>query len=166
MEGSNSIVEQAKKYAQSYKSISPKNAAFYNRMLNDLEEVKVVSLKDVFTKAEIEEIRRCVAPKKKECYKNAFELAKLFHDRVLYVEGYTTCLNGELPIEHAFNKVKVKDGYAYVDVTVEMAFGEKPWEGRETYMKMATYTAEECLDVMYETRVYGSIYYTLFFQEN
>lgn len=159
----NIIVEQTEKFAQ---LCTGKQKAFYERMLNDLEEVKVVSLNDVFTKDEIEEIRRCVAPKKKGCYKNSFELAKLFHDRVDYIEGYTTCLEGALPIEHAFNRVRVEKGYVYIDVTMEMALGEKPWEGKETYMKMASYTVEECLDVMYETGVYGSIYCTLFFQEN
>lgn len=159
----NVIVEQTEKFAQ---LCSGRQKAFYERMLSDLEEVKISPLSEVFTKDEIEEIRRCVAPKKKECYKNAFELAKLFHDSVDYIEGYTTCFEGTLPIEHAFNRVRVKKGYVYVDVTMEMALGEKPWEGKETYMKMASYTVYECLDVMYETGVYGGMYYHTFFQDN
>lgn len=153
----NSIVEQTEKFAQ---LCTGRQRAFYERMLFDLEEVKISPLSEVFTKDEIEEIRRCVAPKKKECYKNAFELARLFHDRVQYVEGYAT-IAGVLPFEHAFNKV----GEKYVDITKEMALGERLDDG-EIYMKLRTYTVEECLDIMYKTGVYGGMYYHTFFQDN
>lgn len=153
----NVIVEQTEKFAQ---LCSGRQKAFYERMLFDLEEVKVSPLSEVFTKDEIEEIKRCVAPKMKECYKNAFDLARLFHDRVQYVEGYST-IAGALPFEHAFNKI----GDKYVDITRELALKEKPDDG-EIYMKMGTYTVEECLDVMYKTGVYGGMYYHTFFQDN
>lgn len=149
----NAIVEQTRKFAQ---LCSGRQKDFFIQMLADLKEVKISPLSSVFTKDEIREIKESIDPQAKECYKNSFELARLFNDRgVQYVEGYATCIEGALPIEHAWNKV----GDSYVDITFEMALNEKPWENKEVYMTLGTYTYDECISIMYNTRVYGGIYY-------
>lgn len=56
----NVIVEQTEKFAQ---LCSGRQKAFYERMLADLEEVKVSPLSEVFTKDEIKEIKKICSTK-------------------------------------------------------------------------------------------------------
>lgn len=153
----NAILTQTEYFAKVCDGLQKK---FYEQQLQDYHEVKCVRLSEVFTKEEIRTIKMVVKPKKKECYRNAHLLTALFPDRVQYVEGQVAIFNGAFGIEHAWNKV---DG-EYVDVTFELALGEKPEE--ELYMALGEYNLTTITMVTSETGYYGSIYNERFINAN
>lgn len=128
------------------------NGSMFKNMYNDAREIKISLLQDVFTPDTIETIRRQVQPKAKECYKNATLFASLFPDVVRYVEGYMT-VNGNFPVEHAFNLVH---GKYYVDITKELVLGDDPRE--EFYVTIGDWSYNEVEDILFKTQVYGGIY--------
>lgn len=153
----NAILTQTEYFAKVCDGLQKK---FYEQQLQDYHEVKCVRLSEVFTKEEICTIKMVVKPKKKECYRTAHLLTALFPDRVQYVEGQVAIFNGAFGIEHAWNKVDGK----YVDVTFELALGEKPEE--ELYMALGEYNLTTITMVTSETGYYGSIYNERFINAN
>ena len=131
--------------------------AFFERKLADGRDVQVVALSDVFTEDEIRKIKDYVRPEQKMCFKNAHLLTMLFPDRVKYVEGEVTILNGGLGIEHAWNLV---DGEHYVDVTFELALGADVT--KEGYVMLGAYDAKTLRRVTHKTGYYGGIYGQLY----
>lgn len=127
---------------------------YYQQMLNDLKIVKCVPLEQVFSPADILVIKNEIKPKKKQCYKNAYELAKLFGERgVKYVEG-KSCVLGII-FDHAFNKIDDK----YFDITRELSLKEEVVE--YPYAVLGEYDDNTALSIMSKNGVYGEVYNTL-----
>lgn len=129
---------------------SGRQQEYYLDLLSIVKPVEVVSIKDVFTKDEIKEIKRFVRPKVKMCYKNSHYLTCLFPDKVRYVEGRFSRYG--LPIDHAFNRV----GDKYVDITVELALKEDVSESE--YIAYAEYDQEQMVEAAVATGYYGDYY--------
>ena len=139
-----------------------KNCSGYQQKLfqdkaNDANSIDVVPLSEVFTKEEIEEIKKRVKPQKKACYENAYKLCDRFeyegkHD-IKYCEGYLN-MKG-FPIEHAFNKVDGK----YVDITIELALGNDVTE--DTYVSYCEYDVDTVREILLQNEYYGNIYDTI-----
>lgn len=144
---------------RTYKTLTQgqKQSDFFAQKLKDGKIVTCVRLDDVFSKEEIELIKMAVRPEKRMCFKNAHLLTMLFPDRVKYVEGEVTILNGGLGIEHAWNLV---DGEHYVDLTFELALGEDVT--KEGYVMLGAYDAKTLRRVTHKTCYYGGIYGQLY----
>lgn len=144
---------------RTYKTLTQgqKQSDFFAQKLKDGKIVTCVRLEDVFSKEEIELIKLAVRPEKRMCFKNAHIMTSLFPDRVKYVEGEVTILNGGLGIEHAWNLV---DGEHYVDLTFELALGEDVT--KEGYVMLGAYDANTLRRVTRKTGYYGGIYNQLY----
>lgn len=124
---------------------------YYENIVADVRIVKCTSMYNIFTSEEIDNIKRLVNPKVKECYRNSFLLSsKCGIPDIYYCEGYTTYKG--IPIEHAFNRV----GDKYIDITAELVL-ERDVENDE-YVVLGDYDASKVIDVMSETGYYGGIY--------
>lgn len=126
---------------------------FFEKKISDAFECRCVRLSDVFSKKEIEEIKKFVNPKSKMCYMNAYNLTNFFPKRVKYVEGEVTILD-TLGIEHAWNLV---DDKYYVDVTMELALNDPDFVKQE-YTGLGTYDQKTICKVATKTHVYGGVY--------
>ena len=144
---------------RTYKTLTQgqKQSDFFAQKLKDGKIVTCVRLEDVFSKEEIELIKMAVRPEKRMCFKNAHILTSIFPERVKYVEGEVTILNGGLGIEHAWNLV---DGEHYVDLTFELALGEDVT--KEGYVMLGAYDAKTLRRVTHKTGYYGGIYNQLY----
>jgi len=111
------------------------------------QEVKVVQCAEVLTKEQIAYIKTRIRPKKRECYKNALDVARYLNCE--YVEGMMQCYIG---IDHAFNKV----GDKYIDVTKEFALGENPSE--TVYMAFKSWDAKEAVWLTVNKGTYGELF--------
>ena len=136
---------------EQYRDIMPpgRQRKYYDIVLEMVEPIEVVSLSEVFTVEEIEEIKRQINPKKKECFKNAMRLAMDFDD-VKYVEG-RLLLADAFGTEHAFNKV----GDKYIDITMELALGNDV--RKEQYIKIAEYSRERAIEELIHNQCYTNI---------
>ena len=134
-----------------------KQSDFFAQKLKDGKIVTCVRLEDVFSKEEIELIKMAVRPEKRMCFKNAHILTSILPERVKYVEGEVTILNGGLGIEHAWNLV---DGEHYVDLTFELTLGEDVT--KEGYVMLGAYDANTLRRVTRKTGYYGGIYNQLY----
>lgn len=139
---------------------SEKQRKYFQKKLKDGHTVKCVSVKDVFTEDEMAKIKRYCMIEKHMCFRTAYRLSNLFPDRVKYVEGEVTVLNGGLGIEHAWNLV---DGKHYVDLTFELALKEDVT--KETYVALGEYNVDTIRDVACKTMVYGGVYDRLFIDD-
>lgn len=127
----------------------------YQQMVKDADSVDIVSVYDIFTEEEIQQIKKYVRPKPKMCYENAYKLADVLYTRdIKYVEGYLN-MKG-LPIEHAFNCVDGK----YCDITIELALGRDVHE--DTYIKIGEWDVNDVREVLIQNGYYGQIYQTKF----
>ena len=134
---------------------------YYGQKIKDGHDAVCVPLLDVFTKAEVKQIMTYVRPEQKMCFMNAYRLANLFQQRVKYVEGEVTILNGGIGIEHAWNLV---DGEHDVDLTFEVALGEDV--RKEAYVAIGEYDVDTIRRVAVDTRVYGGVYDYLYREKN
>ena len=139
------------------KNTSGVQQEMYKQKVKDADSVDVVPLSEVFSKEEIDEIKRRVHPQMKACYENAWKLCDRFaydskHD-IKYCEGYLNFKG--LPIEHAFNKVDGK----YVDITVELALNR---EIEDTYVVIGEYDTDKVREILLQNEYYGNIYETIF----
>lgn len=142
------------------KITNERQSEYFKRKIEAGHTIKCVSIGDVFTEDEIDKIKRYCMVEKKQCFKNAFRLTLLFPNRVKYVEGEVTILNGGLGIEHAWNLV---DGEHYVDLTFELALNEDVT--KETYVALGEYDVDVIRGIACETMVYGGVYDHLFLKE-
>lgn len=134
--------------------------ALHAQKAKDADSVDIVTLSEVFTDDEIEQIKKYVNPKPKMCYENAYKLADRLYGLgkdIKYVEGYIN-MKG-LPIDHAFNCVDGK----YVDCTIELALGKNPQE--DTYVKVGEYNLDDVREVLLENGFYGDIYNSIFLKK-
>lgn len=134
---------------------------YYSQKIKDAHDVVCVPVADVFSKKELAMIDSFVRPEQKMCFKNAFRLTSLFPERVKYVEGEVTILNGGLGIEHAWNLV---DGTHYVDLTFELALQKDVT--KEAYVAIGEYDVDEIRSVAIETTMYGGVYDFIYKKEN
>lgn len=130
---------------------------FFEKKLKDGKNITCVPLNEVFDTVDIELIKLAVHPEKRMCFKNAHMLTMLFPNRVKYVEGEVTILNGGLGIEHAWNLV---DNEHYVDLTFELALGNDVTQ--EGYVALGTYDARTLRRVTHKTGYYGGVYNQLY----
>ena len=140
---------------EQFKSISSGRQKEYFTVLSKIiKEIKVSRLSSIFTKEQIEEIRRLVNPKQKQCYKNAQTFALLFKQ-----VHYSECrldIEQVMSIDHAINKI----GDKYVDITLELCLGDNPENRRYTLIK--DFTDKDVSKVQEETRSYANVYETLY----
>lgn len=134
--------------------MSGRQREFYDQMIKDAKDCKVVPLSEALSKKDIQQIKSIIKPQPKMCYKNAHLLTKIIPGAV-YVEGKVTCL-GAFGIEHAWNKI----GDKYVDITMELALGRDVNE--EEYMSLGEYDEETITRITNKTEFYGNIYNELF----
>ena len=127
---------------------------FYETELANAKTVKCVPLCEVFTSEEINRIKNCVKPQKKECYKNAHLLCVWFPDKAQYVEGQTSCCG--IGIDHAFNKI----GDKYVDITMERCLKEDVTS--KEYLSIGEYSLDVINEVVLDTKYYGDIFRNLY----
>lgn len=124
---------------------------YYEMMVSDAKIVKCTSMYDIFTSEEIENIKRLVKPKVKECYKNSYMLQmNCGIPDTMYCEGYTSYMG--IPIEHAFNKV----GDKYIDITSELILKKDVTD--DEYVLLGEFTKEDVYKVTNETGYYGGVY--------
>lgn len=139
------------------KNCSGVQKELFNQKVKDANSVDIVPLSEVFTEAEIKEIKRRVHPQPKCCYENAWKLCDRFEyegkHEIKYCEGYLN-MKG-LPIDHAFNYVDGK----YVDITIELALGK---EIEDTYVTIGEYSTDEVREILIQNQYYGEIYNTIF----
>lgn len=129
-----------------------KRADFLKSIKEDLKPCRVVSIKDIFTKEQIKLIRSLV--QKKECFKNAYQIASFFEfsdTPVEYVEGRVLVCDF-LPIEHAWNKI----GDRYFDATFELALGYDVT--KEEYAKLKEYDVDKVREILLDRKYWGEIY--------
>ena len=128
--------------------------AFYERKLTDIKPIEITSVRELFTEEEVKIMTRTV--KAKECYKNAFNIAKILstnNREVRYIEGVAFLSDfGGFPIEHAFNSVDGK----YFDATFELLDSLK--DNNVEYSVYGDYSVDEVREVLLETKVWGEIY--------
>jgi hypothetical protein len=134
--------------------MSGRQREFYDQMIKDAKDCKVVPLSEALSKKDIQQIKSIIKPQPKMCYKNAHLLTKIIPGAV-YVEGKVTCL-GAFGIEHAWNKI----GDKYVDITMELALGRDVNE--EEYMSLGEYDEETITRITNKTEFYGNIYNELY----
>lgn len=134
--------------------MSGRQREFYDQMIKDAKDCKVVPLSEALSKKDIQQIKSIIKPQPKMCYKNAHLLTNIIPGAV-YVEGKVTCL-GAFGIEHAWNKV----GDKYVDITMELALGRDVNE--EEYMSLGEYDEETITRITNRTEFYGNIYNELY----
>lgn len=146
----NSIIEEMTTIAS---LLSGRQKEVYEEMIADAKDVKVVSLREVFTEKDIELIKRVIKPQKHQCYKNAFQLTTLFPNRAKYCEGKTT-VKQIVSIEHAWNKV----GDKYVDITMELVLGHDMSALHEDYASFGEWDWEELLKLSSDMEFYGGVY--------
>lgn len=111
----NPIIEELQAFAKL--GWNAKQQDFFNQQASDAKAVEMSPVASVFSPEELKLIKTVVAPKKRQCYRNALLLAQLFPDKCKYVEGFGWSL---IRIDHAFNRV----GDKYVDITWELALNE------------------------------------------
>lgn len=149
-----SIVDMLNFFAKNLPGVQ---GALHKQKAKDADSVDIVPLSEVFSKDEIEQIKKYVRPQPKMCYENAYKLADRLYGLgkdIKYVEGYIN-MKG-FPIEHAFNSVDGK----YVDCTVELALGRNPQE--DTYVKVGEFDLDEVREILLQNEYYGEIYNTIF----
>lgn len=134
--------------------LSGKQKEAYEEIIKDAKEVEVVSIFEVFTIQEISLIKKAVKPKKHECYKNAFQLAMLFPDKVRYCEGKMTVANKLVGIEHAWNRI----GNKYIDITMELVLEQDMTQYGEEYVSLGDWDSNELLDISQRMGFYGGVY--------
>ncbi len=139
------------------KSCSGVQKELFSQKVKDANSVDIVPLSEVFTEAEIKEIKRRIHPQPKCCYENAWKLCDRFEyegkHEIKYCEGYLN-MKG-IPIDHAFNCVDGK----YVDITIELALGK---EIEDTYVTIGEYSTDEVREILIQNGYYGEIYNTIF----
>ena len=135
-----------------------KRAEFLRSIKNDLVNVNIVSIYDLFNEQEIEMMKELTH--KKECFKNAFMIASTFHPTrgIKYVEGRVLVGNC-LPIEHAWNKI----GDKYFDATFEIALGLDVT--KEVYALLREYDVCKVREILLKRKYYGEIYWYEKFHE-
>ena len=133
---------------------------YYRDLLDAAEPIKMVSIKDVFSREEINKIKRLVRPKKKMCYRNAHLLTTLFPDKVKYVDGRVSVTNIGIPIDHAFNRV----GDKYVDITFEMVWNEDTT--KYEYIKFGEYDSDQVEEIAEQSGIWGECYKFQWMKEN
>ena len=151
----NILIGELKQLASITSGIQKK---WYEDMITNAKPVKVVYVYDVFSKEEVANIKRIIKPKKKQCYRNAFDFANKF-DNVIYCEGKVTLFEGGIGIDHAFNKV----GDKYVDITMELALNKDVT--KESYISIGEYDYQTISKVTLKTGVYGNIYGELYCEQ-
>ena len=134
--------------------MSGRQREFYDQMIKDAKDCKVVPLSEALSKKDIQQIKSIIKPQPKMCYKNAHLLTKIIPG-AKYVEGKMTCL-GAFGIEHAWNKI----GDKYVDITMELALERSVTE--EEYMALGEYDQETVVSICSEVGCYGNIYPILY----
>ena len=113
---------------------------YYDDLLENLQEVKCVSIHDIFTEDEIIKISRRCNIESKGCYKNAFKVAELFQDKdIKYCEGFYGFNN--FFIDHAFNKI----GDKYFDITMELLHNDNVSE--HFYATYGEFSIYDCYNV-------------------
>lgn len=132
---------------------SKKRQAYFDKKIKDGHTIKCVSIKDIFTSDEINIIKNFCQIEPKMCFRTAYRLTQLLPERVKYVEGEVTILNGGLGIEHAWNLI---DDKYYVDLTFELALGEDVT--KETYVALGEYDFDVIHETACDIRIYGSVY--------
>lgn len=145
------IIDELKQIAT---LLSGKQREAYDEMITDAKEVEVVPISEVFTDQEINLIKKAVKPKQHECYKNAYQLAMLFPDKVKYCEGKMTVANKLVGIEHAWNRV----GNKYIDITMELVLGHDMTKYGEEYVSLGDWGSKELLDISQRMGFYGGVY--------
>lgn len=131
---------------------------FYDYMLANAKDVKLVPLSEIFSRRDIKMIKAYVQPEPKMCYRNAHLLTNIIPD-LLYVEGRITCC-GEFGIDHAWNRI----GDKYIDITMELALKRKVSD--EEYLSLGEYKRETITRITSKTEFYGNIQRELFIEEN
>lgn len=140
---------------EQFRSISSGLQRKYFSVLSSIiKEIRVSKLADVFTKDQIDEIRRKVNPQPKQCYRNAQIFASLFN-RVQYSECRLDVEN-VLSVDHAINKV----GDKYVDITLELCLKENPED--RVYILIKDFDFDIVRKVQQETQAYSNVYETLY----
>ena len=145
------IIDELKQIAT---LLNGKQREAYEEMITDAKVVEIVPMSEVFTAQEIEVIKKVVKPKQHECYKNAYQLAMLFSDKVRYCEGKMTVANKLVGIEHAWNKV----GNKYIDITMELVLGHDMTQYGEEYVSLGDWGSKELLDISQRMGFYGGVY--------
>ena len=152
----NILIRELKQLASITSGIQKK---WYEDMITNAKPVKVVSVYDVFSKEEVANIKRIIKPKKKQCYRNAFDFANKF-DNVIYCEGRVTLFEGGgFGIDHAFNKV----GDKYVDITMELVLNKDVT--KETYISIGEYDNTIVNRIALQTKYYGGVYNELYIEQ-
>ena len=148
------IIDMLKLFSQSCDGYQKE---LYTQKAKDADSIDIVPLEEVFTKEEIQEIKKRVQPQPRCCYENAWKLCDRFeyegNHKIEYCEGYMNFRG--LPIEHAFNKVDGK----YVDITVELALKRKI---EDTYIVVGEYDTDKVREILVQNGFYGNIYDTIF----
>lgn len=128
--------------------------------LSAIKPVKCVRVADAAGLDAVDDVKKYVRPKKKNCYANALHAAQHIQGDVKYCEGWI--IVGGLPIDHAFNKC----GDMYFDVTEEFALGENP-ENQE-YAVVGEWDYSTALKIMAsgEYQCYGNVFEKEFISEH
>lgn len=126
---------------------------FYQSKVDAAKDVKVQPMAEVLTQEQIRVIR-CLAIRKKGCYRNAYLIALALNCE--YVEGQMLFYFG---IDHAFNKIRDK----YFDATKEIALGENPSETE--YITIGEWDWQTVYDVITEAGKYGDVYNHLYIKQ-
>ena len=136
---------------QMIKVCSGRQAEFYKAMKDDLKDCELVSVKNLFSEEEIAYMRTLIA--KKECYKNAAQIAIYLSNpdrNIEYVEG--RAMVAGFPVEHAWNKVDDK----YFDATFELLLGYDVT--KETYALLREYKVAELMECLEREQCYSEFY--------
>ena len=143
------------KEVEQFRSISSgSQKEYFSVLASIIKEIRVSKLADVFTKDQIDEIRRKVKLQLKQCYRNAQIFASLFN-QVQYSECRLD-VEDILSVDHAINKV----GDKYVDVTLELCLKENPEHHKYTLIK--DFDFDLVRKAQQETRAYSNVYDTLY----
>lgn len=147
------------------KMTSGKQQDFFLQMQKDAKPIKITSVTEIFSEKEIDYILAEIAPRKRECYRNASLLAKSFlgiGKGIEYVEGKVTVYGG-ISLDHAFNKI----GDKYFDITLELALC-KPFSAFESeyYVSLLECGVQELIEIENRTGVYGNIYAERYIENN
>ena len=139
---------------------NPEQKAYFVQRAKDARPVECVRMRDVFTREQMEFLRKYYRTQRKQCYKNASLLVLLIShplarglnwEPVKYIEGFSYAY-GLLPIEHAFVKV----GDKYIDPTFERALHRDV--RNESYVSCIELDPDEMGRLQAETGYYGELY--------
>ena len=153
-EKKNIIIESWKGFM---KLCSGRQQAYCKSKLDNAFVCHCVSIKDVFTADEIKLIKRVIKPKEKMCFKNSFDLCRIFPNRCKYIEGEAGIANNSWGVVHAWNIV---DDKYYVDITFDLVLQEDV--SNVLYVGIGTYDLNTITNVGLETGYYGGVYEALY----